>query len=93
MNNPFDEIIQRLDKIEALLNNTIKIEKREKMGVDKVPVKWIIEKRLLSKPTLYKYFKEGKIVCYKLGGRSYVDVKQFNEAFGKTNKKLEIETM
>lgn len=50
---------------------------------NKIPVQEIFSKKMLSKPTFYAHVKSGKITLYKLGGRSYVDLNEFNESFKK----------
>lgn len=49
----------------------------------KIPIQEIFTKKLLSKPTLYAHVKAGTITLYKMGGRSYVDAVEFNNAFTK----------
>jgi predicted DNA-binding transcriptional regulator AlpA len=42
----------------------------------------------ISKPTLYKLIKTGKLDLYKLGGKSFVDQEQFNSLFVKSEPRI-----
>lgn len=55
----------------------------EKREFEKIPITQIFKLKLISKPTFYEHVRSGTISLYKLGGRSYVDAKEFNEAFTK----------
>ena len=91
MSNPFDELTQRLIRIESLLSefktSQTKIEKPTNTGAafSKIPIQEIFKQKLLSKPTFYKHVKEGSIQLYKLGGRSYVDLADFEKVFHKVD--------
>ena len=45
------------------------------------PIKEIFQKGICSKPTFYKYFKEGLFPIYKFGRRSYIKLEEFEAAF------------
>ena len=45
------------------------------------PINELFAKKVCSKPTFYKYFKEGHFPMYKFGRRSFVDLTEFQEAF------------
>ena len=89
MQNPFEIIEKRLLRIEGLLEDLIiemartskPSESSQKFG--KIPIQEIFKQKLLSKPTLYSHVKAGTITIYKMGGRSYVDAIEFNNAFKK----------
>lgn len=87
MNNPFEQITKRLDKIEKLLLKAIENSENrisvDKSNIEKIPIAEIFSRKMMSKPTFYKHLKAGNICVYKLGGRSYVDVNEFNNAFNK----------
>ena len=84
MQNPFDIFEKKLNNIESLLIN-LNSAKESKIAIQqtlgKIPILDIFDKKLLSKPTLYKHVKAGTIKLYKLGGRSYVDAEEFNNCF------------
>ena len=89
MNNPFEDLNQRLTTIESHLND-LKVSSFKDSTTqtlpptfNKIPVKDIFLSKLLSKPTLYAHVKAGTLTLYKLGGRSYVDAKEFDNAFKK----------
>ena len=85
MENPFEileskicEINKKLDSIEEYLSF---LPKKTKNEINKISIQDIFKRKILSKPTFYKYVKQGKINIYKLGGRSYIDVNEFNNGF------------
>jgi hypothetical protein len=51
------------------------------------PIKEIFERKLCSKPTFYKYLKQGLYSVYKFGSRSYVDLDEFENSFIRINLK------
>lgn len=92
MTNPFESLEQKLERIENLLTEYLPVKPKQisqtqksDIGLEKIPIQDIFDRRVLSKPTFYKYVKEGKITLYKLGGRSYIDINQFNQVFHKVN--------
>jgi hypothetical protein len=57
--------------------------KQRDLLLDMIPVTELYCQKILSKPSLYKYVREGLFGIYKLGGRSYVRRAEFNAAFRK----------
>ncbi len=49
------------------------------------PINELFAKRICSKPTFYKYLKQGKFPIYKFGRRSYVDLIEFQDAFARVS--------
>jgi hypothetical protein len=49
------------------------------------PINELFAKKVCSKPTFYKYLKEGLFPIYKFGRRSFVDLTEFQEAFTKVS--------
>ena len=49
------------------------------------PINELFARKVCSKPTFYKYLKEGLFPIYKFGRRSYVDLIEFQEAFTKVS--------
>jgi hypothetical protein len=89
MQNPFEVFDKRLSNIESILID-IKVNQATKgkpsetsPTFGKIPVLEIFAQKMLSKPTFYSHVKSGKITLYKMGGRSYVDAVEFNNAFRK----------
>lgn len=82
-----EHLIQAIaDEIEKRLRTNPTSEKPSDLAqLDKIPTLWLYENRIISKTSLYKKVKSGEIIIHKLGGRSYVDRKEFAEAFHKVN--------
>lgn len=47
------------------------------------PINELFAKKICSKPTFYKYLKLGLFPIYKFGRKSFIDLKEFQEAFEK----------
>lgn len=63
-----------------------RIQEQTAIGFDKIPITEIFRLKMMSKPTFYERVKDGTLSLYKMGNRSYIDVKEFNQSF----KKVEI---
>lgn len=77
-----NELINAIcDELEKRLEKQKPKKQEASESFDKIPISEIFDRKIISKPTFYRKVKEGIIVLHKLGGRSYVDRYQFNEAF------------
>jgi hypothetical protein len=47
------------------------------------PINELFARKICSKPTFYKFLKEGRFPIYKFGRRSFVILEEFQEAFQK----------
>jgi hypothetical protein len=86
--NPFDQIFAELNFIKTFLQLSQKAAKEEPQllsepHINKIPIKEIFLKKMMSKGTFYSHVRSGKITLYKLGNRSYVDRVEFEQAFKK----------
>lgn len=88
MENPFEILEAKLETINKRLESIEEslgfLPKKTNNTIQKLPIQDIFKRKILSKPTFYKYVNQGDITLYKLGGRSYVDVNEFNNAFIKS---------
>lgn len=50
-----------------------------------MPLNDIVDKGLLTAPTIYKYAKEGRYKIYKFGNRTFVDREEFENSFKAVN--------
>jgi hypothetical protein len=85
--NPFQELHSELSEIKTLLRD-IKEKKPEPLGENSatktfkyLPIQDIFKARLMSRPTFYKYLKNGTFTLFKFGNKSYVDKVQFEQSF------------
>ena len=89
--NPFDLIIERLNKIENHLvsPNTITLQPEIPLVVDfkYYPIQNLFNQKVCSKPTFYKHLKAGKYDLYKFGEKSFVLLEEFYAAFHKISFK------
>ena len=83
--NILDTILQEVNDLKATMRDFI--EKKDKINIKQttlfkyMPIQDIFDAGLMTRSTFYKYMKEGKYHLYKLGGRSYVDRIEFENAF------------
>ncbi len=92
--NPFDLIIDRLEKIENKLSSPSSQEKPQEVhSINQefryYPILNLFEQKICSKPSFYKYLRQGRYDLYKFGGRSFVELEQFYAAFRKITFKNE----
>lgn len=83
--NPFDIISEELKEIRAILNDISAQNKNvQRTEVDQfkyIPIQDIFNSKICSKPTFYKYFREGKFKLFKLGNKSFVNRFEFENSF------------
>ena len=92
MYNPFDDIDERLKKIEENQSYYFKRDKPSDVESLKVDFKYfpilsLFEQKICSKPTFYKFLKQGRYDLYKFGDRSFVLLEEFYTAFNKVSFK------
>ena len=89
--NPFDLIIDRLNKIENHLVSPIPNTQQPDIPLVAdfkfFPIQNIFDQKILSKPTFYKFLKQGRYDLYKFGDRSFVLLEEFYAAFNKVSFK------
>jgi excisionase family DNA binding protein len=71
MNNPFETLTERLDRIENLLENLSQAEKSVEVPEEILTIEQASEFLNLSKNTLYGYVQKSKIPVSKKGKRLY----------------------
>jgi hypothetical protein len=82
--NPFDQISDKLNKLESLIINLSEKEPPKQPQASQfryVPIQDIFDEKVCSKPTFYKHLKAGKFTLYKFGNKSFVDKEEFEGSF------------
>jgi hypothetical protein len=77
-----DQLINAIaNEIEKRISFKKTMQIKEPPNFEKIPIKWLFDKKIISRSSLYKKVKTGEIKIQKLGGRTYVDRVQFNSIF------------
>jgi len=88
MENPYEIMNKKLDKIESLLldlNHQDQKEKDSEFLSEYIP-KAEVRGKLASSSTLWKYEKQGRITAYAIGGKRFYKKEDLEALFVKLDK-------